>query len=255
MPLALSLCFLAIPSFAKQEDLSSGSGATKAPPTIEEVTRKLDDLYRSSASQGKVELVSKTETQSRHLKMRIWTKGKEKALILIDEPPREAGTATLKVDQNIWNYLPKISKTIRIPPSMMLSSWMGTDFTNDDLVKDTSYEKDFKTVISGRSLDPEGWLATMTVKPGIVGRWEKIEWVVSDDILPVQGKYYDRKGRLARTMVFSEVKSMGGRRFPTRMVVDSVDQPGHKTELHYLDMKFNVALPDSLFSLSELERR
>jgi len=225
-------------------------------PTVQEVTRKLDDLYRSSASVKRVELISQTETQTRHLKLHAWTKGTDRSLIIIDEPAREAGTATLKVGQNLWNYLPKISRTIRIPPSMMLSSWMGTDFTNDDLVQDTSYEQDFDTPPGVPSSDPPGWLFTMTVKPGIVGRWQKIEWVVTSDTwLPVQAKYYDRKGRLARTMRFTNIKTLGGRPIPTRMVLDSVDQPGHRTELEFLDANFDAAVPDSTFSLSALERQ
>jgi len=225
-------------------------------PSYHEVARKLDDLYRSTSSIGQLELFSKTETQSRHLKMRMWSRGKDKTLIIIDEPAREAGTATLKVDKNIWNYLPKISRTIRIPPSMMLSSWMGTDFTNDDLVKDTSYESDFDTAPGQKSTDPAGWLFIMTVKPGIVGRWQKIEWIVAEaSLLPVQAKYYDRKGRLARIMRFMEVKSMGGKEIPTKLVLESVDQPGHQTEIDYLAMKFDAAIPESKFSLSELERK
>jgi outer membrane lipoprotein-sorting protein len=223
-------------------------------PRVEDVIHNLDDLYRTSASTGHVELIAKTETQTRHLKMRVWSKGKDKSLIIIDEPAREAGTATLKVGNNLWNYLPKISRTMRIPPSMMLSSWMGTDFTNDDLVKDTSYERDFDTRIAGRSNDPNGWKGVMEVKPGVVGRWQKIEWVVNDEgTLPVVAHYYDRKGRLARTMRFTDVKMMGGRKIPTRVLLETVDQPGHLTELRYLDMKFDVKLPDSLFSLSQLE--
>lgn len=205
---------------------------------------------------GKMELDAKTETQSRHLKMHIWSKGQDKTLIVIDEPAREAGTATLKVDKNIWNYLPKISRTIRIPPSMMLSSWMGTDFTNDDLVKDTSYEHDFDAAAGQKSADPPGWLFVMTVRPGIVGRWQKIECVIGEgDYLPKQFKYYDRKGRLARILRFSEVKSMGGKRIPTKLTLESVDQPGHQTEIQYTEMKFDAAIPESKFSLSELERK
>jgi len=225
-------------------------------PNVEDVVRRLDDLYRTSASSGHVELIAKTETQTRHLKMRVWSKGKDKSLIIINEPAREAGTQTLKVGNNLWNYLPKISRTIRIPPSMMLSSWMGTDFTNDDLVKDTSYERDFNTRIVGRSTDPNGWKGVMDVRPGVVGRWQKIEWVVNEEAtLPVMARFYDRKGRLARTMRFTDVKVMGGRRIPTRVILETVDQPGHQTELRYLDMKFNVKLPDNLFSLSQLERQ
>jgi len=225
-------------------------------PNIKDVVHRLDDLFRSSASTGHVELIAKTETQTRHLKMRIWSKGKDKSLIIIDDPVREAGTATLKVGNNLWNYLPKISRTIRIPPSMMLSSWMGTDFTNDDLVKDTSYERDFETSIEGRSNDPVGWRVVMNVRPGVVGRWQKIEFVINDEgTLPVVALYFDRKGRLARTMRFTDIKVMDGRKIPTHVILEANDQPGHQTELHYLDMKFDVALPDSLFSLSQLERQ
>jgi outer membrane lipoprotein-sorting protein len=236
--------------------LFTANAMAVAMPKVEDVVRRLDDLYRTSASAGHVEMIAKTETQTRHLKMRIWSKGKDKSLIIIDEPAREAGTETLKVGNNLWNYLPKISRTIRIPPSMMLSSWMGTDFTNDDLVKDTSYERDFDTRIIGRSTDPDGWQGVMDVRPGVVGRWQKIEWVVNEEgTLPVVARYFDRKGRLARTMRFTDVKMMGGRRIPTRMVLETVDQPGHLTELRYLDMKFDVKLSDNLFSLSQLERQ
>ena len=225
-------------------------------PKVEDVVRRLDDLYRTSASSGHVELFARTETQVRHLKMRVWSKGMDKSLIIIDEPAREAGTVTLKVGNNLWNYLPKISRTIRIPPSMMLSSWMGTDFTNDDLVKDTSYQRDFTTRIVGPSTDPKGWQGVMEVRPGVVGRWQKIEWVVNEEgTLPVLARYFDRKGRLARTMRFTDVKTMGGRKIPSRMLLETVDQPGHSTELRYLDMKFDQKLPDNLFSLSQLERQ
>lgn len=236
--------------------LLAASAVAADVPRVEEVVRRLDDLYRTSASSGRVELTAKTETQARHLKMRIWSKGSDRSLIIIDEPAREAGTATLKVGNNLWNYLPRISRTIRIPPSMMLSSWMGTDFTNDDLVKDTSYERDFHTRIVGRSLEPKGWLGVMEVRPGVVGRWRRIEWVVNEEAtLPVVARFFDRRGRLARTMSFSEVRVMGGRRIPTRVQLETVDQPGHLTELRYLEMKFDQKLPDNLFSLSQLERR
>ena len=226
------------------------------PPSASAISAMFDELFRSSSSTGKMELISKTETQSRHLKMRIWTKNKNKALIIIDEPAKEAGITTLKVDQNLWNYLPKIARTIRVPPSMMLSPWMGTDFTNDDLVKDSSYEHDFNISFESRSTQPQGWSYLLKVKPDIVGRWEKIEIIVDDEgKLPLLARYFDRKGRLARTMTFEEPKKFGDRTIPTRLILNSVDQPGHKTEIHYLEMKFDSPISDSRFSLSELERK
>lgn len=226
------------------------------PPDVKAVVHLLDDLFRSSASTGEMKLTAKTETQNRILKMRIWTKGTEKSLIIIDDPAREAGTATLKVGNNLWNYLPKISRTIRIPPSMMLSSWMGTDFTNDDLVKSTSYLNDFDTRLDGHSADPAGWKMTMDVRPGVVGRWQKIVFILNEaGTLPIQAQYFNRKGQLARTMKFLDVKNMGGRLLPTHLSLESVDQPGHQTDIYYLDMQFNAAVPDSTFSLSQLERQ
>jgi len=125
-------------------------------PRVEDVIHNLDDLYRTSASTGHVELIAKTETQTRHLKMRVWSKGKDKSLIIIDEPAREAGTATLKVGNNLWNYLPKISRTMRIPPSMMLSSWMGQTLPMRSS-KRYLVRKRFRYQIVGRSSDPNGW--------------------------------------------------------------------------------------------------
>ncbi len=229
--------------------------AAQAPP-VRQVTRMLDDLFRSKSSLAEVELVSRTDTQDRRLKLRMWTKGQDRSLIIIDEPERDAGTATLRVGNNLWNYLPKIARTIRVPPSMMLASWMGTDFTNDDLVKDSSYEHDFRFGPGAPSRDPAGWLYTGVARAGVVGRWQKIEWVVdAEGSLPLLARYFDRKGLLARTMSFSRVERMGGRLLPTLMVLKSVDQPGHVMELRYLSARFDIPLSDDTFSLSRLERR
>src|SRR5690606_27260039 len=142
------------------------------------------------------------------LSMRVWTQGEEKALVRIEAPARERGVATLRVEQNLWQFMPKISRTIRIPPSMLLSSWMGSDFTNDDLVRTNSYRRDFDAKLVGPAEDPKGFLVTFTEKEGRVGLWKRIDVVMRQDgAVPLAAKYYDRKGRLARTMTFSEVKT------------------------------------------------
>ncbi len=137
---------------------------------------------------------------------------------------------------------------------MMLGSWMGTDFTNDDLVKESSLRKDFEARLDRRSLSPPGWWLLLTVKPGIVGRWARIEILVSDDRLPVEERHFDRKGRLARTMVFDEVRRLGGRQLPAHLVLTPTDASGQRTEMRYLDVQFDAKLPDDTFSLSRLEQ-
>ena len=227
---------------------------TPRPPDVEAVLQRLDDLYRSRSSISEIEIRAISPRTTRSLRVRAWTRGEEEALIVIEDPPREAGTATLRVEKNLWNYLPRIARTIRVPPSMMLGSWMGTDFTNDDLVKESSLRKDYVSRVDRRSEDPPGWWLSLEVKSGVVGRWSRIEILVADDGIPVEERHFDRKGRLARTMRFDEVRTMGGRRIPAHMVLTPVGDEGKRTEMRYLETQFDVKLPDDTFSLSRLEQ-
>ena len=222
---------------------------------VNAILTKLDALFRSTSSIARMEILVVTPRSTRTLRMQAWTRGEDEALIVIEAPPREEGIATLRVGENLWNYLPRISRTIRVPPSMMLGSWMGTDFTNDDLVKESSYRKDFIARIDRRSTEPAGWWLRLDVKPGIVGRWSRVDLLVTDDWLPVEERHYDRKGRLARTMLFDDVRLLGGRRLPVHIVMTPTDVTGQRTEMRYLEAQFDVRLPADTFSLARLERR
>lgn len=233
----------------------SAAAQSARPPDLAKVLKRLDELYTAKSSQSVAELIVVTPRQTRKLRMNIWTKGDDHALVVIQAPARERGTATLKVGDNLWNYLPRISRTIRVPPSMMLASWMGSDFTNDDLVHESSYRKDFESSWAGRSKDPAGWLLRMDARKGVVGRWARIDMVLSDDgMVPLEARYYDRHGRLARTMKFDEVRNIDGRPIPMHLVLTPKDEAGHRTELRYLELKLNVPVSGSMFSLSELEQ-
>jgi outer membrane lipoprotein-sorting protein len=224
-------------------------------PDVDRLLRSYDDLYDSSGTIARVEISIVTPKKTRTLGLRLWGKGEDKALIVIDAPPRDAGTATLKVGKNLWNYLPKISRTIRVPPSMMMGSWMGSDLTNDDIVRDSSYEEDYESEVVGRSEDPPGWKVRMNARPDAVGLWNTVEMVFGyDDWLPVMAQFFDRKDRLSRTMRFGDVKVLGGRRIPTLISIVPEREEGRRTEFRYLDVEFDVELSDDMFSLSHLER-
>jgi outer membrane lipoprotein-sorting protein len=231
-----------------------GSAAEPAAPDVPALLRHLDDLYRSTSSIARIELTVTSPRTTRSMRLKAWTRGEEEVLVVVEAPAREQGTATLRVGQNLWNWLPRISRTIRVPPAMMLSSWMGTDFTNDDLVKESSLHEDFDARLDRRSGSPAGWWLRLDAKPGVVGRWARIDLLVSDDRLPVEERHYDRKGRLARTMTFDDVRPLGGRRLPARMVLVPADAQGQRTEMRYLDVAFDVKVPDETFSRSRLER-
>ena len=223
---------------------------------LEAAVKHFEDMYRSTSSISEVQLKITRPRSERTLEMKIWTKGEEKALIVIQSPAREKDTATLKVDNNLWNYLPRINRTIRIPPSLMMSSWMGSDFTNDDLVRESSFSKDYTYKLAGLSEDPPGWQIDLIAKPDIVGLWNKFELIVSEDgRIPIQAKYYDRKDRLARTICWSQVRDFDGHVVPSKMELVPEDEKDQKTEMIYSDIQFDVVVPDTMFSLSQLERK
>ena len=213
-----------------------------------------EDLYRSTSSIAEVRMTVAKPRSARTLEMKIWTLGQEKALILIQSPVREKGTATLKVDNNLWNYLPKIKRTIRIPPSMMLASWMGSDFTNDDLVRESSFSKDYIYTLVGRSQDPNGWEVRFEAKPDLVGLWNRIDLVLSNDgTIPLKADYYDRRDRLSRRIVWSDVRWFGKRKIPATMTLTPLDKEGYRTEMTYTMIDFGADVPERFFSLSQLE--
>jgi len=236
------------------QDASTTAVPERPPFELSTALRLFDQLYRASSTQARVELAITTPRASRTLTLDLWTQGDDKALIVINAPPREAGVSTLRVEDNIWNYLPQTPRTIRIPPAMMLSPWMGSDFTNDDLVQKSSLEKDFLATLVGRSTEPAGWIIALEARPDLVGVWKRIGMVVSEDgTLPRVLRYYDRKDRLARTMSFHDVKTFGDRAVPTRILLKP-EEEGKQTELKYLDLHFDVEVPDSRFTLAELEK-
>jgi outer membrane lipoprotein-sorting protein len=224
---------------------------------IDAAVKHFENMYRSDSSVSTAEIVITKPRRTRTMRMKIWTKGEEKALIVVTAPARQNGTASLRIDKNLWNYDPRIRRTIRIPPSMMMGSWMGSDFTNDDLVKESSYRTDYTYSAAGRSQNPKGWLIKFVAKPNTVGLWKRFEVVLTEDgTLPLLGRYYDRKDRLSRTIRWSEVKEFDGRQLPAKMTLVPADddKKGHRTEMVYHEIEFDLDMPDSMFSLSELER-
>ena len=143
----------------------SGNAQDVSAPSVAEVSERLDRLLQSESSVGRVELQVVTPRRERTLAMRVWSRGMDRSLIVIESPARERGTATLRVERNLWNYLPRISRTMRVPPSMMLGSWMGSDFTNDDLVRDLlSSATSSASLASDRNLLAAGFMHSMRVR-------------------------------------------------------------------------------------------
>ncbi|MBD3318211.1 MAG: outer membrane lipoprotein-sorting protein [Chitinivibrionales bacterium] len=221
---------------------------------VAEIAQKYDNLYKSKSSHSKMEMEIITPHYRRTLMARVWTEGKEKMLIRILEPRKERGVGTLKIGDDMWNYLPKTNKIIKIPPSMMMSSWMGSDFTNDDLVREYTLLEDYMLEL----IDPDTVAESLYVlkaepKSGRPIIWNKILLAVRrDDYLPVWQENYDESGDLMRVFKFSDYTTFDKRTIPAVMTLVPQDKEGHKTVLRYLAMEFEVDVDKGVFSLRNL---
>ena len=224
---------------------------------VYEIVDQVDQLLRGDSSQSTLTMQIVTENWQRSLTMQVWSQGTENSLVRIEKPRKEAGMATLKVGNNIWNYLPKVSRTIKIPTSMMMASWMGSHFTNDDLVKESSMSRDYFITLSyeGERNGSSVYEFTLIPKPDAAVVWGKLELEVrQDDLMPTWHRYYDEDGTLIRELTFSEYTLMGGRRVPTRLVMQPYDKPGEQTVIIYDNLAFDVPIQAGTFSLRNLER-
>ena len=233
--------------------VAAGSDSDRA----REILARIDDLWRSTSSTATLQMVVKTEHYTRTMIMESWTKGREKSLVRIVSPLKEKGTVSLKNDATLYTYLPKTDRVIRLTSGMMMGSWMGSHFTNDDLVKESRLADDYDPEItfSGVRDGQEVVEFALLPKPEAPVVWGKIVIVVRvGDLLPLISRYYDEEMTLARTLDFFDIREMGGRLLPAVLRMVPADKPGEYTELTYQAIDFGADLPDSMFSLLQLRR-
>lgn len=222
-----------------------------------EIVKKAEDKARGEQAYGEMKMTIVRPTWSREITMKTWTKGEDYSLVVITSPARDKGTAFLKRKKEIWNWQPSIDRSIKLPPSMMMQSWMGSDFTNDDLVKQSSMVTDFTHKLIGREM-VEGrscFKIEFTPKPDAAVVWGKIMmWIDEKDYLELKVEFYDEDGYLVNTMYGKNIKKIGGRTLPTLMELIPADKEGQKTIIEQLALDFDVKLDESYFSVQNLKR-
>lgn len=219
-----------------------------------EIVKKMDELYRSQSSYAVMEMEIVTPHWQRTLKMKAWSMGMEKFFVRILEPKKEKGIATLKLGSEMWNYLPKTNKVMKIPPSMMMGSWMGSDFTNDDLVKEYTFFDDYQFELIDVENPQQGVLYVKCIpRQGLPVVWGFIIIAVQEKTyLPLWQKYFDEKGKLMREMLFKEVKRFGKRDIPSVMELIPHTRKGNKTIVRYTEVEFDLKIDEVIFSLRNL---
>ncbi|MBC7430267.1 MAG: outer membrane lipoprotein-sorting protein [Bacteriovorax sp.] len=234
--------------------LTLSVSATEGKPDIKKILDNVDRLYRSEHSFATLEMRIETPDWKRTLDINVWASGIDKTFIRILSPQKDKGVATLRIQNDMWNFFPKIDKTMKVPPSMMMGSWMGSDFTNDDLVKESTFLKDYDSKLSEGS-DKDNFYIDLRPKAQTATVWDKIILIVNKTTsIPVRQEYYDDKGTKIREIVFKDIKKFGNRNIPAVMELTPFNKAGHKTTIEYKELKFDK-VEESIFSQINLQKR
>ena len=233
----------------------AGPALALAAPDAETILRKAYDNYRSQSSGSTVAMTIHRPAWERHLELKAWTRGQDDALVRFTAPPKDAGGATLKLGRDTWVYNPRLNQVIKLPASMMSQSWMGSDFSYDDLAKSTDILTDYSHRLLGAAQagGHTVWTIEATPKPGAPVVWGKVSLAIRDDYVLLEETYFDQDMKPARRMTTGKVGLISGRPYPVSMTMSPLDQPGQWTRTDTVDARFNAALPSWLFTLSNLQ--
>ena len=224
---------------------------------VKEIVKKADDQFRGKASEGTMTMIIERPTWSRTVSMKSWSMGNEYSLIYITAPAKEKGQVFLKRESEMWNWVPNIERMIKIPPSMMMQSWMGSDFTNDDLVRESSLVIDYTHKLVGEeTIDGLNcYKVELIPLPDAPVVWGKVlMWISKDEYYWLRSEFYDEDDILVNTEILSEIKKMDDRTMPTRLEMIPADEEGHKTTMIYDKIDFDVKIDESFFSQQNMKR-
>ncbi len=222
-----------------------------------DIIRKADDKFKGKSNTSEMKMTIVRPDWKREITMKGWALGNDYSIILVTAPARDKGQAFLKRENEMWNWQPTIDRVIKLPPSMMLQSWMGSDFTNDDLVKESSIVNDYSHQLEADSTinGMEVFKIVLTPKPEAAVVWGKIvTFIDKEEYNQHLVYYYDEDDYLVNTMVMSDLKIMGGKLLPGKLEMIPADEPNNRTVIEYLDMEFDVDVTDKFFSLQNTKR-
>ncbi|EJC6764046.1 outer membrane lipoprotein-sorting protein [Vibrio parahaemolyticus] len=221
-----------------------------------DIVQKSDQAMRgkSSYSEATMEIVRPDWTRS--MTMKSWTKGTELSLVLVTAPAKDKGSASLKRHREMWNWVPSIERIIKIAPSMLSQSWMGSDFTNDDLINQSSIVVDYQHALVGND-SFEGdkvWVIEATAKPDAPVVWNKVTlWISQSTYLQRKVEFYDEFDERVNVLTTYDVKELGGRKIATRMEMKPIDKPGNKTIFTTHQAQFDFDINDDFFSQQQMK--
>jgi len=218
---------------------------------------KAEDKMRGKSSIAEMVITIQRPKWKREMELKSWSKGDDKSISLITAPSRDKGTVFLRNGKEVWNWVPTVERVIKLPPSMMSQSWMGTDLTNDDLVNQTDLKEDFVHTLKGKkTIDGKScYLIESVPNESAAVVWGKIiTWIDEVDYIQIKTEFYDEDDFLINTFVAQNIKMMGGKMIASRIEILPAEKPGHKTILEYKSLEFDKEIEDEFFSTRNMRR-
>lgn len=247
-----SLRVLITPVLASMAFSASAAAAVETDATS--VVDKAEVALWGRTFNADFDMTITTSRWTRTLSLQVWMDRPGKSFLRVVAPAKDAGITSLRIEQEMWNYIPAIERTIKVPPSLMLQPWLGSDFTNDDLMKESSLVNDYThRLLESPNADGSGrYVIEALPKPQSAVVWGKVIYSVRADFLPQRLEYFDERGRLVRTQEYTDVRKLDGRDVPTRWEMTPSDKPGKSTVISIKNARYNKPLNDGLFSLRNL---
>jgi outer membrane lipoprotein-sorting protein len=225
-------------------------------PSAKDIVKKASDLMQGETNEIVMTMNILRPTWQRSITFHSWAKGSEFSLALVTDPAKEKGQTFLKRKNEIWNWVPNIQRMIKLPPSMMSQGWMGSDFSNDDLLKESSIVVDYTHTILGSELVDGTDCYKIKLVPNAEAAvvWGYIvKWISKEYYFQMKSEYYDEDGLLVKTELASDIKTMDDRKIPTRFELVPADKPGNKTILVIERANFNKPINESFFSQQNMK--
>ncbi len=222
-----------------------------------EIISRADEKSRGKTSQSAMTMNIIRPNWSRSVSLKMWSKESDYSLVYITAPAKEKGQVFLKRENDMWNWVPAIERLIKIPPSMMMQSWMGSDFTNDDLVKESSVIVDYNHTLIGKELlrGQECYKIELLPLPDAAVTWGKvISWITIKGFNQWKAEYYNEDMELVNTMNAYDIKKMDDREIPVRLEMEPVNKKGQKTVLIIDLINFDNPIDNSFFSQQNMKR-
>ena len=246
MRFAFVLCLCFSSAFA--------SGAETAPQDAQDIVRSAINHWRGLSSHSEMSMVIHRPDWERTMTMRAWTKGDKQSLVRVIEPRKDRGNGTLTDDNNMWTFSPKVNRVIKIPSSMMGQSWMGSDFSNKDIARaDDIVDQYDHTLLGSEKVDGLTVYEIQSIpheEAAVV--WGREVLRIRSDYVVLEHRFYDQDDELVKSLESLEIAEMGGRTVAKRQRMTKTDEPEEWTEIQVSSVEYEIDIPDSMFTLSNL---